>query len=121
MKISAWWLIPITVVVVIAAWLFFRFVYEPSETITVHKRKEHDLVTLKLPNTDRAEVFGPKYWEAFHSLAGMIPCSICRDKAVPLEVFKHDVVNLKLDKPVYDRANWKKHVALVNELDKKVS
>lgn len=117
-KISALWIIPALVIGIIGAWLFFKFVYEPSATVSVSKRPNNDIVTLKLPNTGDAEIFGPKYWEAFHALAARIPCSICRDGAIPLEIFKHDIVNLKLGKKVFDKANWDTMVAVVNELNK---
>lgn len=118
-KISAWWILPVLAIGIIGAWLFFKFVYQPSTTVSVSKRPRNDIVTLKLPRT--AE-FGPEYWKAFHALAAMIPCSICRDDAVPLEVFKHDIVNGMIEKPIFpfDRANWKLWVNKINELDKKV-
>lgn len=121
-KISALWILPALAIGIIAAWLYFQFVYEPSQTVSINKRKNNDIVTLKLPRSIEAEVFGPEYWKAFHALAALIPCSICRDHAVPLEVFKHDIVNGMIEKPIFpfDRANWKLWVNKVNDLDKKV-
>lgn len=121
-KISAWWIIPVLVISILAAWLFFKFVYEPSETVSISKRKYNDIITFKLPNSIEADVFGPKWWEAYNFLDKNIPCSICRDKAIPLGTFRHDIVSGMIEKRgfPYDRANWKLWVNKVNELDKKV-
>lgn len=104
----------------VAVWLFFKHLYEPSETKVVH-RKKNDLVIFNLPRSTNPQVFGPKYWSAFHALAAMVPCPDCRQDAIPLEVFKHDIVNRKLGKPLFDPANWKKQVEFINNLDKNIS
>lgn len=118
-KISPYFLILAFIIGITAAYLFMMYFYEPANTVTVSRRTNNDLVLLKLSNTGNADVFGPQYWEAFHKLANMIPCSICRNDAIPLEIFKHDIVNLSLGKKVFDKENWKKLVTKVNELDKK--
>lgn len=66
------------------------------------------------------DVFGPEYWKAFHTLAEMIPCSICRKDAVPLLTFTHDIVNKKLGKSTFDQENYDKWTKRVIDLkDKK--
>lgn len=119
MKISAYWLIPVLVIGVLAAWLYLSFVYEPKGTVSIRKRPVNDIITLKLPHSPDTEVFGPKYWEAFHALAEMIPCTACKNGAMHLEIFKHDIVNLHLGKKVFDKSNWDKMYAMVTELNKK--
>lgn len=121
MRISAWWLLAAFAVAVIGTALFFAFIYIPVQDITHRKSKNYDIVTFKLPNSGNTAVFGPRQWAARHYLDNIIPCSICREHAIPLGIFNHDIVNLSIDKPVFNRANWKEHVKIVNELDKKVS
>lgn len=88
---------------------------EPTQPVTIKKRKDYDIVTFKLPNSIDAEIFGPEYWRAFHTLSEMIPCSICRNDAVPMFRFVHDVVNKKLKKPLFDKENYDKWVERVCE------
>lgn len=83
---------------------------EPTDTVTFKKKKDYDIVTFKLPSTIDATIFGPEYWKAFHTLAEMIPCSICRKDAVPMFRFVHDVVNKKLKKKLHDPENYDKWV-----------
>lgn len=120
---KTFWFILVFVIGIVAAWLFFKFVYEPAQTVSISKRKNNDIITLKLPNSIVAEVFGPKYWEAYNFLDQNIPCSICRDKAIPLGTFRHDIVNGMNEKTIFpfDKTNWKFWVNKINELDKKVS
>ena len=121
MKISAYWLIPVIIVAVAVTIIYLQFIRVPDNTVSVSKRKEYDVVTLALPNSIDAQVFGPKYWKANEFLDANIPCSICRNKAIPLGSFKHDIVNAMNDKPIFNKENWKFWVDKVNELDKKVS
>lgn len=118
-KISAWWILVVFIVAIIAASLYFKWIYIPFSTITHRRRKDYDIVTFKLPNSKDTQVFGPKHWEARHYLDSIIPCSACRSHAMPLGVFVHDIVNLSTDKPLYDEANWKEHIKQINELNQK--
>lgn len=59
-----------------------------------------------LPTSVDTEIFGPKYWEAFHDLAHRIPCTGCREEAESFVRFWHDSVNKKLGKPIFDKQNY---------------
>lgn len=118
MKISAWWLAFAVIVGLAAAYIYFKVIYTPSETFTVNKRKNYDVITLALPTNSDPAVFGPKYWETFHKLADRIPCPSCRAKAVPFMSFFHDIVNLKTEKPLYDKENFNKHIEAICNLPK---
>lgn len=118
MKVSAWWLLFVVVLSLAAAYLFFKYVYTPSETVTVNSRPNNDVMILKLPTSKDPAVFGPKYWEVYHTMTGNIPCSICRDKAVPFMKFFHDVVNQQTGKNIFDKDNFNKHIDLVSNLKK---
>lgn len=118
MKISAWWLLFILVLSLAAAYLFFKFAYIPSETITVNPRPNQDVMILKLPTSKDPAVFGPKYWESFHKMTENIPCSICRDKAVPFMKFFHDVVNQQTGKDIFYKDNFNKHIDFITNLKK---
>jgi hypothetical protein len=72
----------------------------------VNKKNEATGTCFDLPTSSDPAVFGPKYWEAFHSLAHQIPCQACRGFAEKFIIFFHDVVNKKLGRPVYDQANY---------------
>lgn len=100
--------------------VYFNFIRVPSETVSVSKRKNYDVVTLALPNASDPMVFGPKYWLAYNFLDSNIPCPGCRSKAVPMGTFRHDIVNAMTDKPIHDKENWKKWVGIINDLDKKI-
>lgn len=83
---------------------------EPTKPVTIKKKKDYDIVTFKLPNTIDADIFGPEYWRAFHTLADMIPCAICRNDAVPMFRFVHDLVNKKLKKKLQYPENYDKWI-----------
>lgn len=119
MKVSVWWLIALFAAGVAAAAIYFGVFYIPASTITHRKRKDYDVVTFKLPNSKDTGVFGPRQWEARHFLDQLIPCSACREHAIPLGVFVHDIVNLSTGKQLFNKENWKEHVRLVNELNAK--
>lgn len=117
-KISAWWILFAVIITIIAAAVFFNF-YIPARTITHRKSKKYDIVTFKLPNSKDTDVFGPPHWQARHYLDSIIPCSTCRSHAIPLGSFMHDIVNLSIDKDVFNKENWNQHVKLINELNQK--
>lgn len=106
MKISFIWVIVAVAVTIAAFYLYMEHIYVPDKTVTVQERPTQDVVTLVLPNSASPAVFGPKYWEAFHTLADRIPCGECRDKGSAFVRFFHDLVNRKLGKPIYDQANF---------------
>ena len=60
-----------------------------------------------LPTSPDPTVFGPYYWNAYHTLAKNVPCPACRGFAEKFTVFFHDTVNMKLNKPLYDPQNFK--------------
>lgn len=117
-KISPWWLIAAVIIGALAFYLFLEYIYIPDKTISVSKRKNYNIVTLALPNSTEPDEFGPKYWQAFHKLAAMVPCGGCRDKAVPFIRFFHDVVNKETDKEIFDKENYNKHIDYICELEK---
>jgi len=75
-----------------------------------------DRVTYDLPKSKDTKVFGPDFWAAFHDLAKRVPCDECRDKAESFMVFFHDMVNVRVGKPVYDEKNFKTWVTYVSNL-----
>lgn len=83
--------------------------------------KNFDVLTLKLPRSPDADIFGPEYWKVKEYIQNLIPCSVCRNDAVPFGSFEHDFVNLKTGKTLYDQNNWKEHVKKINELNAKVA
>ena len=71
------------------------------------KNKEGEIKKcFTVPTSPDPQTFGPSYWKAFHSLASDIPCPNCRGFAEKFMIFFHDVVNKKLDKPLYDSENY---------------
>lgn len=117
-KIPAWWLLISLLIGIAAAVIFLKFFFIPDKTVSIGERPQYDVVTLKLPRSIEADIFGPKYWEAFHTLTNRIPCSICRDKAVPFMSFFHDVVNQSTGKPIFNKENYNKHIDLICKLPK---
>lgn len=115
-KISAYWLIPVFFIGIFAAWVYFHFFYIPSQTVTISPRKRFDVITMALPNDHNPNVFGPKYWEAYHKITENIPCPGCRSKAVPFVSFFHDFVNNDKKKPIYDKENFQKHIDMICKL-----
>lgn len=122
MKISAWWILAVLIISLAAAFVFFKFFYIPSEVVTKYKRKNYNILTFRIPNSIDMEISGPPIWEAKNALNEIIPCSICKSKAVPLGRFEHDIVNGLIEKKIFpfDKVNWKLWVNKINELDKKV-
>ena len=51
------------------------------------------------------EVWGPVVWDSFEDVANSIPCGECRPFGQQLIKAGHDLVNIKLGKCVYDKAN----------------
>ena len=106
-EVAIYWLILLGLVLFALGWFGNDLLTEvPLKTVTVKRKGEFDIVTLKLPNNPNPQVFGSKYWESFHTLAEMIPCPACRSKAAPFMSFFHDVVNKETGKKLYDKKNY---------------
>lgn len=88
--------------------------------LTIAYLKYSDYVVYKLPTNVGPDEFGKYYWNALHSTVERIPCSICRDEAVPLMKFMHDIVNKKLEKPIYDEKNFSEWINKVCEMKKNI-
>ena len=116
MKVSIIWIFVAALATIAAAHVYFKYIYTPSETVLINPRKNYDVITLKLPNSKDATVFGPKYWEAFHTITERIPCVLCRDKAVPFMKFFHDVVNYETEKNIQYPDNFNKHLDYIATL-----
>ena len=56
-----------------------------------------------MKNGSKAE-WGPCIWGELHEVAGKIPCSECKPFGVRAMRAVHDMVNVKLGKPVFDPA-----------------
>lgn len=89
------------------------FIYQNQQN-----NKKWERLCFNLPRTGDASVFGPYYWNALHTIAGKVPCSICRGYAEKFMVFFHDTVNSKLGKPLYDEANFKHFTQLFADMNK---
>jgi len=84
----------------------------------IKEKDDYDIITLKLPHNSDPAVFGPVYWNAFHKLAGLIPCPTCREEGVSFIKFFHDVKNKSLEKGFYDKENysfWIDYLTKTNE------
>ena len=73
-------------------------------------------LSFDLPTTVDPAVFGPQYWKAFHTLAHEVPCGFCRGFAERFMVFMHDMVNVKLGKPIYDVTNFNYFTDLIAKI-----
>lgn len=118
MKISPWWLLVALSIGLGFMYIYLKFWHIPDETFSLSERKNYDVITLTLPNTIDEAIFGPAYWKAYHSLTDRLPCSICRDKAVPFMRFFHDVVNRETKKPIVYPENFNKHIDMISKLQK---
>lgn len=87
--------IPFIAVIAILVFLYEKF-----------KDKDTKHLCFNLSTNPDPSVFGKSYWEAFHTLAGDIPCSGCKTFAEKFMVFFHDLVNIKVGHPIYDQKNY---------------
>lgn len=69
-----------------------------------------------LPKHGSPDSWGKYYWGALHSTIEKIPCSICRNEASEMMKAMHDTVNLRLEKPLYDKDNLKKWLDKYSEI-----
>lgn len=94
---TKWW-----IVILVLAFIFVA--------IYLYNNK---ILIFSLPRSKDKDVFGPPYWKSFETIAHNIPCPPCRQHGEQLVSFMHDVVNLKLGKPIYNKENfsrWKKYI-----------
>lgn len=117
MKVNVGWVVFFSLLAGAIVWAYREYLWLPLKTVTIDKRRNYDLMTLKLPNSMDTEVFGKKYWESLHAIAGNIPCSMCRNDAMPMMVFMHDLVNFKLKKDIYSEKNFKRWIDKVSEIN----
>ena len=108
-----WGIVALIIILIII--YYYNQKQKQSETSRMSKTISADgqdkILTYRLPTDLDTDVFGPHYWGALHNLVENIPCSICRNDAIGLMRGMHDVVNVKLDKPVYDKENFDKFLA----------
>ena len=82
-----------------------------------------DVVVCIRPASDLQDMtkpeWGPIKWRELEFWADSIPCAECRDFAVKFTRANHDLVNIHLDKPVYDEANLREYASTVEQLVKK--
>lgn len=78
-----------------------------------------ETISYRLPTDVDPVVFGPKYWAAFHDLTNRIPCGTCKEFAVRFMIFFHDLVNLKIGKPLFDPTNFAEMSQLVTTVNLK--
>lgn len=81
------------------------------------KSSDIEKVCFNLPTTVDTSVFGPEYWNAFHTLASKIPCGGCRGFAEKFMVFFHDLVNVKTGAKIYDQANYNYFLSAISKLN----
>jgi len=118
MKISSWWLLLALIIGIFGAVVFYKCFYIPGKTVSINTRSNYDVITLALPKDSDPTVFGPKYWDALHTIVERIPCPACQMKAVPFMSFFHDVVNKNTGKPLFDKENYNQHIDNICKLPK---
>lgn len=67
------------------------------------------------PDEQPPSEWGPKKWRELEEWARSIPCLPCRDFGARAASAIHDVVNVKLGKPVYDPTNLRWFADVVKE------
>lgn len=82
--------------------------------LVISHTKNKDKTCYSLPKNPDPAVFGPKYWAALHDIVGKIPCGQCRGFAEKFMVFFHDVVNAKLNRPLYAPENYSEMMIYLN-------
>lgn len=112
------------IILIILIIIIIYYYNEKDSTNKVISKKvsedgEEKILTYRLPTSMDSDVFGPKYWRAIHSMAGEIPCSICRNEWESFTIFGHDYVNWKLKKPIFSETNFDKWLTKLCEIKKK--
>lgn len=112
------WGIIILIIVLIVIYYFNQKQSAPSKRISksISVDGEDKILTYRLPTSMDTEVFGKHYWGALHNLVENIPCSICRNDAIDLMEGMHNLVNSKLEKPIYKPEKFEKFLANVCEI-----
>ncbi len=95
--------------------LFLAYVYDRNKKRLLSEMQMNDNCFL-LSNDVDPSVFGPSYWNAFHTLADKVPCPSCQSFATKFISFFHDMVNLKTGKCLYDPANFNAMADLVTNV-----
>lgn len=85
----------------------------------MEEEKKNITLVYELPTDKNPEVFGSKYWSAFHDLARNIPCSDCRTEAESFMKFFHDLKNFELGKPVKYKENFIEWINRISKLKQK--
>lgn len=74
--------------------------------IYILSQRNKNKVCYELPVNKNPEIFGPYYWKALHNITDRIPCELCKPFAQKFMIFFHDVVNIKIGKPLFDPENY---------------
>lgn len=82
--------------------------------LIISHNKNKEKVCYDLTKNPDPAVFGPQYWAAFHNLASRVPCGTCRGFAEKFMVFFHDVVNRKINHPIFDQKNYDEMIVYLN-------
>jgi hypothetical protein len=59
--------------------------------------------------------WGPKAWRALNEVCDAIPCPSCRKHCKDMIMFEHDLVNIKLEKPMYNEEHFDKYMQLIRD------
>lgn len=90
-------------VLIIIALIYIHF---RDRSVKKEEVKGWETLSFKVPTTVDPTVFGKYYWNAFHTLADKIPCGGCRGFAEKFMIYFHDLVNVKVGHPIFDRPNY---------------
>ena len=75
-----------------------------------------DLNALRRIDPTDKHNWGPKAWNALNEVCDAIPCPSCRKHCKDMIKFEHDLVNIKLEKPIYDEEHFDKYLALIHDV-----
>ena len=92
----------------------------PSDIISksISPDGEEKILTYRLPTSMDTDVFGPKFWAAYHNLSEELPCSICRNEWTSFMIFAHDYKNYSLKKKIYNQDNFDKWLTKLCDIKK---
>lgn len=66
------------------------------------------------------EQLGRKAWAQIHGACNILQCSICKNECITLTSGIHDVVNIKLGKPIFNRNQLMKFFKIVDSAKSKM-
>jgi hypothetical protein len=116
------WILIIAILVVAIIIIYYNNYLEPSVP-TISKRLNGDKtlksITYTLPTVVDPTQFGPYWWSALHDFVSEIPCVACREKAVSFQRYFHDLVNRRLEKPIFDKENFDYWTNYIKDIDVK--